>query len=339
MVADRATMTIGGPTFNVTIHAPCAGLEGTALMLVFSVAWLWFFRRDFRFPRAFLLIPAAMLVMWISNAIRITALILIGVVGSPDIAVGGFHSQAGWIAFNGVALGFAILSLRIPWFIKASPASVQSEGAHNATVAYLMPICAILAAAMISRAASGDFEWLYPLRFAAAAVVLWLFRRQYAQLDWSVGWFSVAAGGAVFAMWLGLDRLTGNHTDNGLASGLARWPEPARIAWLVIRTAAAVVTVPIAEELAFRCFMIRRLISRDFQSLGPREYSVAAVLISSLAFGLLHGDRWLAGLGAGFVYAFVFLRRGSTGEAVIAHATTNGLLAAWVLTGGRWFLW
>ena len=102
------------------------------------------------------------------------------------------------------------------------------------------------------------------------------------------------------------------------------------MAWLAIRTTAAVVTVPIAEELAFRCFLIRRLMSRDFQSLGPREYSVAAVLISSMIFGVLHGDRWLAGLGAGLVYAFVFLRRGSTGDAVMAHATTNALLAVWL---------
>ena len=338
VVANRATMTIGSPAFNITIYPPCAGLEGTALMLVFSAAWLWFFRREFRFPRALLLIPAAMAVMWISNAIRITALILIGVAGSPDIAVGGFHSQAGWIAFNCVALSFAILSLRLPYFTKTAPVPPASNIRDN-TVAYLMPICAILTVAMISRAASGDFEWFYPLRFVAAAVVLWLFRAQYAQLDWRVGWFSVAAGAAAFGLWLGLDLFTGARADNSLASGLAQWPGWERIAWLVFRTAAAVVTVPIAEELAFRCFLIRRLMSREFESLGPREYSVAAVLISSLAFGLLHGERWLAGLGAGLIYSFVFLRRGSTGDAVIAHATTNALLAAWVLAGGNWFLW
>ena len=149
----------------------------------------------------------------------------------------------------------------------------------------------------------------------------------------------MAAGGAVFAMWLGLDRLTGPHSGDALASGLAKFPDSARIAWLAVRTAAAVITVPIAEELAFRSFLIRRLMSRTFQSLGAREYSVAAVLISSLAFGALHGDRWLAGFIAGLAYAFVFLRRGSTGDAVVAHATTNALLAAWVLTGSRWFLW
>ena len=50
-------------------------------------------------------------------------------------------------------------------------------------------------------------------------------------------------------------------------------------------------------------------------------------------------DRWIAGIGAGLIYAAVFLRRGSTGDAVVAHATTNALLAAWVLAGNRWFLW
>jgi len=54
---------------------------------------------------------------------------------------------------------------------------------------------------------------------------------------------------------------------------------------------------------------------------------------------LLHGDRWLAGTLAGLIYAFAFLRRGRIGDAVIAHATTNALLAVWVLAGSRWYLW
>jgi hypothetical protein len=67
MVADRGTMTIGTPQFSVMILPWCAGFEGTALMLVFSVAWLAYFRREFRFPQALLLVPAGMLVIWLSN--------------------------------------------------------------------------------------------------------------------------------------------------------------------------------------------------------------------------------------------------------------------------------
>jgi CAAX prenyl protease-like protein len=143
----------------------------------------------------------------------------------------------------------------------------------------------------------------------------------------------------VFGLWLGLDLAAGPQTDSKIAFGLASLPTQARLTWLVFRTVAAVVTVPIAEELAFRGFLIRRLISADFESLGPREYTYVSVLISSVAFGLMHGDRWLAGTLAGLIYAIAFLRRGRIGDAVVAHTTTNALLAAWVLVGGRWYFW
>jgi len=39
------------------------------------------------------------------------------------------------------------------------------------------------------------------------------------------------------------------------------------------------------------------------------------------------------------LYAGAFLRRGKIGDAVIAHATTNALLAGLVLFSGRWYLW
>jgi CAAX prenyl protease-like protein len=143
----------------------------------------------------------------------------------------------------------------------------------------------------------------------------------------------------VFGIWLGLDLMAGANQASSIAGGLASLPSPARVAWLVFRTAAAVITVPIAEELAFRGFLIRRLSSADFESLSPRHYTYVAILVSSVAFGLLHGDRWLAGTLAGLIYAVAFLRRGRIGDAVVAHATTNALLAAWVLVGSKWYLW
>jgi exosortase E/protease (VPEID-CTERM system) len=351
VVADRSSMIIGNPKFMVQILPWCAGFEGTALMLVFSVAWLGYFRREFRFPRALLLIPAGMLVIWLSNALRITALILIGVAGAPKVAAGGFHSQAGWIAFNCVALSFAVLTRHMPWFaskrfaadrsasVQLSTVSVVAAAGHNPTAAYLAPFLAILAAAMLSRAASGGFEWLYPLRFVVAAAVLWFFRSTYSELNWRFGGFSVVAGIGVFGLWLGLDLMTHASQTSALGGSLASLSAPARIAWLIFRTAAAVITVPIAEELAFRGFLIRRLSSANFDSLSPRHYTYIAVFVSSLAFGLLHGDRWLAGTLAGLIYAFAFLRRGRIGDAAMAHATTNALLAVWVLAGGKWYLW
>jgi CAAX prenyl protease-like protein len=99
----------------------------------------------------------------------------------------------------------------------------------------------------------------------------------------------------------------------------------------------SVVTVPIAEELAFRGYLLRRLISADFDELAPR-FTWLSFLLSSFLFGVLHG-RWLAGTAAGMLYAWAMYRRGRLADAVIAHATTNALIAADVLILGNWNYW
>jgi exosortase E/protease (VPEID-CTERM system) len=341
VIADRSSMSIGTPEFHVEILPWCTGFEGVALMLVFSVAWLAFFRREYRFPQALALIPAGMAVIWVSNVLRIWALILIGVAGAPNVAVNGFHSQAGWIAFNCIAVSFVVLSRRFAWFtgVRRERVRVEVSAAHNPTAAYLMPFVVVMAAGMFATAASAGFEWLYPLRVFAAAVTLWYFRSKYSELDWRFGWFSALAGIAVLALWLGLDRFSSGSVESSIGPGLAAFPAAGRITWLVFRTIGAVVTVPIAEELAFRGFLIRRVRSADFESLNPRQWTYLSILVSSVAFGLLHGDRWLAGSLAGLIYAAAFLRRGRIGDAVFAHALTNALLAAWVMWSGRWYLW
>jgi len=49
--------------------------------------------------------------------------------------------------------------------------------------------------------------------------------------------------------------------------------------------------------------------------------------------------RWLAGTVAGMFYAWALYRRGRAGDAIIAHGTTNALIAADVLILGNWNLW
>jgi exosortase E/protease (VPEID-CTERM system) len=310
------------------------------LMLVFGFLWLWFFRKDYKFPRALLLIPFGVSLIFLLNAVRIAALILIGDAGAPAVATGGFHSQAGWIAFNGVALSLACVAHRIPWLSSTrTPALRPEPWVEDPTAAYLVPALAILAAAMLSRASSGSFEWMYPLRFVAAAGTLLLFRRQYVSLNWRFGWAAPVVGGMVFILWIALDRIAGTGSMLGMAAELTAGPAPARITWLVIRVLAAVVTVPIAEELAFRGFLLRRLISADFESVSFQRWTWLAVFASSVAFGLMHGDRWIAGSIAGVLYAGAQKWRGRIGDAVVAHGVTNALIAVSVLWGGNWSLW
>lgn len=341
LTANPATMSFGTHRFMVEVGPGCSGYEGIALILMFTTAWLWFFRSEWRFPRALLLIPLGVAAIWIFNAIRIAALVLIGVSGAPDIAIQGFHSHAGWISFNIVALGICLGARRLSWLTTAGhrdgPLNEASE--PNPIAPYLLPFLAILASSLVAGAASSQgFEWLYPLRVIAAGGALWYFRNRYRSLDWRVSWPAVALGAIVFCIWLALEPLAGPaHSSEPWQ--LAHASPLSRLAWLAFRIFGAVITVPVAEELAFRGFLFRRLVSADFESVAWRAFAWMPFLISSVGFGLLHGDRWLAGTLAGMIYALAMLRRGRIGEAVAAHAVTNALLAGYVLATGNWQLW
>jgi exosortase E/protease (VPEID-CTERM system) len=339
VICDPVTGTVGTARFSAVMEAPCSGVEGVGLMLVFSTAWLWAFRKECRFPKALLLIPAGVATIWLTNLLRIVVLIGIGNAGMPEIALGGFHSQAGWIAFNSVALGFCLVAQHSSWFSVSRPAPKTKARSEDSTAAYLMPLLSILTAGMIAHAVSASFEWLYPLRFLAAVAVIWCYRRAYARLDWKFGLHSLGIGGFVYILWMAFDRMAAPVPDNAMPAALSAVPEASRIGWVAVRAVAAIVTVPIAEELAFRAFLIRRAMVKDFESLSPRTFTWFGLLLSSVVFGMLHGSRWFPGILAGLCYAYALLRRGRIGDAVAAHATTNALIAISVLLQGRWNLW
>jgi exosortase E/protease (VPEID-CTERM system) len=338
VVADPANLLIGTARYSVQIAPTCSGLEGVGLILVFAVTCLALFRDEFRFPHALLLVPAGMVTVFALNSLRIAALVLIGNAGAEQIAERGFHSQAGWMAFCLVAVGLSLSARKIPWLnVTGSVAALPSQFENPAT-RWLLPLVISATAGMISTAGSGNFEWLYPLRFFAVVLTLVFLWRKYSDLDLSVSWWAPAIGSAVFLVWIGLDRFSPGGTEAAPRPLLAIDPL-ARTVWLIFRVLAATVTAPIAEELAFRGFLYRRLLSPDFENVSSRHLSWIAMLIASLAFGLLHGDRWFVGFLAGALYTLVLIRRGSMGDAIVAHATTNALLAVDVLAFHRWHLW
>jgi exosortase E/protease (VPEID-CTERM system) len=338
VVIDPATQLICAPHFEVNVAPACSGFEGMGLMLAFGTAWLILFRKEMRFPQAMLLLPAGVVTMYLLNVVRIVALMLIGNAGAPAIAVGGFHSQAGWIAFAGASLGFSFIAGRVPWFMRGvSTPSTAAE--DNPTTAYLLPFLAILAAGMAATAVSAGFEWLYALRLVAAVGVLAIYRASYRTLDWRFSWRGIAAGAAMFLLWIGLDRLRGVAFHGAMPAALAAAPPTLRVSWIATRALAATVTVPIAEELAFRGFLLRRFVSADFETVAWRAVGWLPLLLSSVLFGLMHDGRWIGGVAAGLLYGWLAIRTGKLGEAIAAHAATNTLIAICVLAAGQWQLW
>ncbi len=335
-------LVVGTQRFWVRILSECAGYEGIGLIWVFLSAYLVMHRDELRFPHALLLIPIGTVAVWIANALRLTALIAIGTWISSDVAMGGFHSYSGSLLFSAVALVLVYAARRSSFFV-LSPATRDDgvEAGPNLTAAYLVPFLAIVATQMLAGAAStggGGLDLAYPLRVVAALVALVAFRRLYVDVRWTCSWVAVAVGVFVFACWMALEPAPDAAKQAAFGASLDALPRAAMIAWLVFRVVGAVITVPIAEELAFRGWLHRRLIDVDFDQVAFGRFTPLAFLVSSVLFGAMHG-RWLAGTLAGMCYALAMYRRGELADAIGAHTVTNALLAAYVLATGHWLLW
>ncbi len=336
VIADPARLLLGTPPFLVQIAPQCSGYEGVGLVTVFLAIYLWLFRSRIRFPHAFLLFPVAALGVWLANVVRVAALVAIGSSYSPQLAAGGFHSQAGWISFIALALGVIAVTHRMRFFASARHDGVR-EQINPIAVALLVPFLVLMASMMLTAALSSGFDRLYPLRVLAVTAALLWFRRVYARWDWGWSWPSVWIGGAVFILWIAVDRITmGDATT--LGAGIAALGQSEAVVWVGFRVVGSALVIPLVEEMAFRGYLLRRLAAADLEAREASQFSWVAFLLSSAAFGLLHG-RWLAGTVAGMAYALAFYRRGKLGDAVVAHMTTNGLTALFVLITGAWSLW
>jgi CAAX prenyl protease-like protein len=195
----------------------------------------------------------------------------------------------------------------------------------------------VLAAGMISRASSGHFETWYALRLLAGGAALAVYWPRLRGLDWRFSWRAAAAGVAVFALWLWASRLLLPRED--MPAGLAAMSASSRALWIAGRVATALVVVPFAEELAYRGYLLRRLVAADFESVPFAAVGWIPVLVTAIAYGILNGPLWAAGIAAGIVFALLLTRTRRMGEAVAAHVIANALLCAAVLLWHQWQLW
>ena len=327
--ADPSTWVIGLEDFHVAVGQACSGIEGLVLTGGFIALYGLLFRADLHLPRYWILVlPLGLLASWALNSVRIFALILIGARVSPELAVGGFHSYAGWMFFS--LLAFALVwAVHVVGFIHlpTNAAPIQQLG-PNPYASRIVPITVFFVTGVIASALTTDADLAFPARALALGAILGFFWRQYRELLRSVDMVAVFAGASVGLLWLlteppAPDNDALRHTLLGLG--------PVAVSlWLILRLSGSVLFVPLAEELFFRGYLLTRL--ND----GSPAMRLLAVVISSGLFALLHG-RWLAAFAAGAVFALVMLRRNRLSDAIVAHVIANGGIAAAALARGDWF--
>lgn len=330
--------TIGTEAFQVEISASCSGVEGLALIAGFMAIYALLMRGALRPGRYWLIVlPLALCVSWIFNTLRIAVLILLGTYVSPELAVNGFHSFAGWLFFTLLALGILAVVQGLKPLQRpvaeavggAGPAPTTASGvpeAGNWAAARIVPFIVFMLSGLIVNAFWQQPALGFPLQAAMMVGALWLFRAPLLALDWRLDPVALLSGLAVGAGWIALAPRGGEPV-----AGIAAMAPGAFALWALVRILGTSLLVPVVEEGFFRGYLLTRL------DTGSWQMRLAAIAISSLAFALLHGRILEAG-AAGVIFALVMLRRGRLGDAIVAHATANAAVAAAALLTGDWSL-
>ncbi len=223
---------------------------------------------------------------------------------------------------------------------------------------YVAPMAVYMAFLLVQ--SNTNIIWLYPVKIFAVAGTLWLFRKQYTELQPGFSWLAVGIGLAAIAVWIAGDPFYPKvdelmfRSENWLSQLLHSPPpktatlpsfdptliQPALGRWMFIagRVAGAVLVVPVMEELFWRAFLIRWLDNEDFRAVPVGVFSWRAFVITVALFGAEH-NQWLAGLICGVLYNWLLHRTRSVTACVIAHAVSNAALATWVLARGDWKFW
>ena len=335
VVSNPSIRVIGTPQFSVEIASTCAGMEGAGLMLAFSLVYLAVFRKEVRFPQALALVPAGIVVLFLANSFRIAALVVLGTNGGSRLALAGFHSEAGWLCFIAVALAFCATARHLPALRAEHTEEQKASATSNWTASFLLPFVGMVICGVVAVATTGEAQWMY---FAAPPLVgaLLFLRRKDLAANYKFGWRGLLTGGLVFAVWMEFERL--KAVKSSVPPAALHHMPAAGLTWMVFRVISSVVATPIAEELAFRGFVARRLVRREFETVSLRELSWRPILLSAAVFAGCHGVEWPAALVAGIAYGWLAWKTESLGEAISAHATTNACIACWALATGAWHL-
>ena len=212
---------------------------------------------------------------------------------------------------------------------------------------YVAPFSAfVLLLAMERWIPFGPGVW-YPVRVLCVAGVVMLLWRRLPRLGVSSAARSALLGLAVFVVWVGPDFLWPGYRGHWLwqnpltgTIGSSIYPHHrSNGVFLAFRLAGTVLIVPLVEELFWRAWLMRYLISRDFESVPLGAYAAPAFWICALLFASEHGPYWDVGLMAGVAFNGWMVRTRSLGDCILAHGVANASLAGYVLLAGKWEYW
>lgn len=223
--------------------------------------------------------------------------------------------------------------------------------------AYLLPMLVFLGFNWVGTQRK-DLAWVYPatyaIKTAVVAGLLIYFWPAYTRIRWTYLWLGFLLGVVGIFQWVGVQILL-QKVCAGLPSPF-NFPSPsadelfnpfqkiespiALYTFLCVRIAGAVLLVPVMEELFWRDYLWRRIVApNDFRLATVGEWDWKAFVIVALIFAIPHPAWWLTAIIWALMIGGLLAYTKSLGACIVMHATTNALLAAYVLYTGDWSFW
>ena len=213
-------------------------------------------------------------------------------------------------------------------------------------VAYWLPMALFLGCVGVGATRPGLYVPSYAARVVLAGGALLLLRSHYTRISWRYWWLGLIVGGIGIVQWVGMQALLERWSPrfrpdaSAVFDPTAHFAGPALWAFVGLRLAGAVVVVPVMEELFWRDWMWRTVLApNDYKLAAVGEFAWPPVLIVTAAFATVHGNWWPTAVVWGGMIAALLVYTKSLGACIVAHATTNLLLAVWVLHAKAWSLW
>ncbi|MCC7374128.1 MAG: CAAX prenyl protease-related protein [Verrucomicrobiales bacterium] len=201
----------------------------------------------------------------------------------------------------------------------------------------------------------GGRYWIYLAKTLVGAWLLWELRGVLPEMKWAFSTEAVVVGVLVCVMWVGLDPYYPGQDQLMYKIGLGKNPaeNPPKdwnpfvqfaggtaMAWffVAVRLLGSSLVVPPLEEIFYRSFLYRYLISPEFERVSLAQRHFTSLGLTCLIFAFTH-QQWLAGILCGIAYQWLVWRKNRIGDAMTAHAITNFLLGLWIVARGDWKFW
>jgi CAAX prenyl protease-like protein len=209
-------------------------------------------------------------------------------------------------------------------------------------------VCSLFESSELS---SAQYQVRYTAKLILVVAVMWGFRRHYPKISTAGFRWATVGGVCGFALWIGLAKLQAaipglqERIDAILAGGrVAYVPDFGEdnslttLLFVLVRLTGLALVVPLMEELFWRGFLARFLISHEFELVPFGRFTRGSFLIVTLAFTAVHPEV-LPAIAWGATINLLCWKTRNLWACCAMHAITNGLLGAYILATRSWELW